>query len=138
MRSRWLPVVAGAVTLLGVSAVAQERPVYRCASEQGLVFSDVPCDSSFEPYRTTIPSFDASASAPAPPAAAPTQRAAPPRAATAKPVARHQQADACARIDTALARVRSRMRAGYTRGEGERLSERKTELAARRRALQCR
>ncbi|MFO1399867.1 MAG: hypothetical protein U1F06_00355 [Steroidobacteraceae bacterium] len=49
----------------------------------------------------------------------------------------HQRAHACATLEARYQQLESRMRAGYSARESERLWERRRQLQAQRRALGC-
>lgn len=128
-------------SLLSTHSVEAQTPIYRCAGEAGVVYSDRRCAPDAQPHevddsRVTVYS-PAVADKQAPAKAAP-----PP--AKAKPSKRARVADpaehrlACARLEQSLRDLRTRLRAGYRVQEGERLKVRQRQLQERRRLEKCR
>jgi hypothetical protein len=139
-RGRWLLLAA----LAGAHATADDsggagRPIYRCNSDNGVTFSDRPCAAAAEVYASATPlnTFEPPKVEPRPRPAA-TNR---PREAAGFDGQRNDQAklaEKCQRIQQSLRDIRSKMRAGYTAREGERLRERQAKLEEQRRSAKCR
>jgi hypothetical protein len=127
--------------LASASAPAGEgaaRSIFRCSVGDTTVFSDRPCGADAEVHEmessvnTYTPSeIEPRSSRPAakrPRADAQAERRAADQA---------KRAQTCQRIEQSLRDIRSRMRAGYTASEGERLRERQTRLREQLRAARC-
>lgn len=132
--------VLGAGLLIRPQPTEAQRAIYRCAGEDGVVFTDRPCQAGADPHEiddsritvyTPAPAdVRASTASPAKPAktrAARSGRAADPDQHQAK----------CARLDQGLRDVRTKMRTGYGAREGERLKARQRQLNEQRRAQKC-
>ncbi|MDY0064872.1 MAG: DUF4124 domain-containing protein [Steroidobacteraceae bacterium] len=119
-----------------------DSTIYRCVVAGVSTFSDRPCGD-----RSTIHQPGAAAvSTYQPPAATPTddagrssasRRRARERASGARAdiesAARARKLEECRRIEASLREIRSRMRAGYSASEGERLRTRQSKLNGQRR-----
>jgi hypothetical protein len=137
----WLLLAA----LAGAHAAADDpggagRPIYRCNSGDAVTFSDRPCDAAAEVYAATTPlnTSEPPKAESRPRTAAPTR---PARAVARSGGQRNEQAslaEKCQRIQQSLRDIRSKMRAGYTVKEGERLRERRARLDQQRRSAKCR
>jgi len=129
---------AGGLAFL--SAVAGAETIYRCASADGLIYSDRPCAADAEVHeadasRVTVydaPSISKRASEPRPKAKSVSRSVQKSAAAYAK-----HQAN-CAKLNQSLSEVRTKLRTGYGVKEGERLKARQRQFAERRRAEKCR
>ncbi|HEY5807922.1 MAG TPA: hypothetical protein VIT67_08130 [Povalibacter sp.] len=134
------PWIAAVVMSLGMSnaVTANEpstRPIYRCESSQGAVFSDRPCGASsevYEPDLAGVSVVDTVVPPPRPPAQRGASAARPPTQAAVRP-----RADLCDSLERSIHKIVSTMRAGYNARQGERLRERKRELESKRRAQKC-
>lgn len=114
------------------------RSVYRCSSGGATVFSDRPCDASAELYRSESPINTYTPADNPPTSSRPAGKR--PRAdpqAGRRAADQAKLAETCRRIEQSLADIRSRMRAGYKAGEGERLRARQAKLREQRRAARC-
>jgi hypothetical protein len=136
-------VLAGTLLATGPAcADAGTRPIYRCEVQGQSVFSDRPCGLDANTYEadTARVSITQSVAAPVQAAASPTKESKPAirrrGSAGGNEVAR--RAAACERIESGLREIRTRMRAGYSAKQGERLKERQHELQAKRKAARCR
>ena len=132
--------IALGVGLLTLVHMAGATPtVYRCASADGVVYTDRPCDGAADPHeiddsRVTVytPAPVAERASAATPKPSKVRRAQPGRAAD--PAAHRIK---CARLDQGLRDVRTKMRTGYGAKEGERLTARQRQLNEQRRAQKC-
>ncbi|WP_129776278.1 DUF4124 domain-containing protein [Peristeroidobacter soli] len=122
-------------------AVGASAAIYRCAGENGPVYSDQPCGAhanrhEIDDSRVTVytpPPAEKGRAVPATPAKPAKNKRA--RAARPPDPARHEAA--CAKLAQALRDVRTKMRTGYGAKEGERLKERRRQLEERRRIEKC-
>lgn len=137
----WAATLATACCLLASLAHTQPaaRAVYRCKAQGLTTFSDTPCAANAQVYEadtSRVSSFE--------PVETPVSR----RAAAPKKVARARQdgsiaaaqarhAAECERVNDALREIESKMRAGYSVQEGERLKERQSKLDKKRKAARC-
>jgi hypothetical protein len=129
------------ILLASASASAGEgetRSIFRCTVGDTTVFSDRPCDANTEPYRSesSVNTYTPLPIEPrSPPPTSKRPRVDPQVARRAADQAK--LAETCRRIERSLEDVRSRMRAGYTAKEGERLRERQAKLREQHRAARC-
>ncbi len=135
------PAVVVGIGLLMLAQTTNAQPaIYRCDGEDGVVFTDRPCEGGANPheiddsrvtvYTPTPAAGRASTSTPAKPSKA--RRATPGRAADPE-----QHRTKCARLDQGLRDVRTKMRGGYGAREGDRLKARQRQLNEQRRAQKC-
>lgn len=123
---------------LGPDSAAAEGSIYRCETADGVTFSDRPCDAAAEIYEAgaylnTYEAPDIVSSARVTPAARVHRRDSEPDAKARAKLLEH-----CQRIQQSLREIRSKMRAGYTAKEGERLRVRESKLREQRSAAKCR
>jgi hypothetical protein len=133
------------------AAEPKPRTLFRCTLGGVTTFADRPCGDTTEERAQAqavalrpdiIDRRDAS-----PPARWDTSKALPSPAPSATSVqevtdrllaaSRQRHAQTCRRIEAALRDIRSKMRAGYTMQQGERLRARQRTLNSQRRAEQC-
>lgn len=144
----WLLIAALLSTHVQADEVGDSaRTIYRCKDGDTVIFSDRPCAAAAEIYEAETPlnTFDAPKSEPR---SRPSAVARPRSDADAKrrAAARGNReaeleaklAEKCQRIQASLRDIRSKMRAGYTAREGERLREREARLGEQRRVAKCR
>lgn len=138
-------------TQFAFSADADETParpgartIFRCEIAGVPTFSDRPCDSAVQSRTTELNTVNIIASPAVRAAAEPVQvskqsrqgsAAMPGQSAAAGKAAK---ADACGRLQQSLRKITSKMRAGYTAKQGERLRVRKQDLEEKRRMQRCR
>lgn len=140
------PKISAAVVVLGTSllTLAQttnaQPAIYRCTGEDGVIFTDRPCEGGANPHeiddsRVTVytPAPAAGRAASATPAK-PSKAKRPTSGRAADP---DQQRSKCARLDQGLRDVRTKMRTGYGAREGERLKARQRQLNEQRRLQKC-
>jgi hypothetical protein len=113
--------------------------IYRCELDGAITFADRPCGvdaKKYEPDTTRVSEFK---SVPVSHESSVHIQSRPPHSRVSPSIAESQTAHAeeCRRIHDSLSAVRSKMRAGYTAKEGERLKEREQKLNASRRAKRC-
>lgn len=135
----WLVLALAGAHAAANSADSAGRPIYRCHSGGATTFSDRPCDAAAEIYQSATPVNSYEAPKSVSPARGGT--AARPRVDTRfdrESASRAKLQEKCRRIQQSLRDLRSKMRAGYTAREGERLRERQTTLEEQRRAAKCR
>ncbi|HVF17310.1 MAG TPA: hypothetical protein VNA21_10370 [Steroidobacteraceae bacterium] len=118
-------------------ALADAVSIYKCEVGGVLTFSDRPCSSEAELHEldeTAVNTYDA------PPVAPNTAET---KARARKTVTRQaetqpdKRAETCARVGRSMKEVRSKMRAGYSAKEGERLRERLAKLKGQQREYRC-
>jgi hypothetical protein len=127
------------VHAFGAESARASATIYRCSVDGVATFSDRPCgdqSSAYEPDAALVSTYTAPPTSVAPDGA----RRSPPR-----PIARGssiaavqaKRAEECQRIQASLRDIRSRMRAGYSAKEGERLKARRAKLESTRRVRRC-
>jgi len=140
---RFVPLLASLCLIhpaqgVGAESVRASSTIYRCEVDGVATFSDRPCgerSSTYEPEAALVSTY----------AAAPASVAESTKRSRPKPIARRsslaadqaKRVEECQRIQASLRDVRSRMRAGYSAKEGERLRARQEKLEDRRRAQRC-
>lgn len=126
------------------SAPPNTRTIFRCEIAGVRTFSDRPCGSApatgpgtieLGPLNILESSTAAAVSSPAKAKKTSTPRTAASQRSVAAGAA--AKAGACGRIQQSLRKITSKMRAGYTAKEGERLRERKKDLEEKGRAQRC-
>lgn len=129
--------LAGVMIPSGAVLAADARVIYRCEINGVLTFSDHPCGESVEVHRSSDFASNTYA-APAPPVrrTEAVSRAPKPRAKSVDADVQKRR-EACARLDRQLNDIRSKMRAGYSATQGERLKERQISLREQSRDLRC-
>lgn len=144
-----------AVALAGADEPGRVTGFWRCRDGDALVLADRPCGA--DAVREGIAPADVNGYEPVPPPASGPARRAPgeaaPRAARRDPAgaaagagrgtapvdaAQRRRLAECRRIGQGLHHLESRLRAGYSGRQGERLRARQNQLAARRWQLRCR
>jgi hypothetical protein len=128
--------------ITGVTAWAAERvapSIYKCEVDGVMTFSDRLCGGDAElhvPGETVVNTYAA------PPATSKPERSTRKPAAKRAPArtdrAEAKRVESCARYARNLKEIRSRMRAGYTAKEGERLRVRQEQVRESQRAARCR
>jgi hypothetical protein len=128
--------------LLSLAQSSAQPPIYRCAGEDGLIYTDRPCEGGAEPHeidgsRVTVytPAPVAERASAAAPIKQPKKAK---RARSGRTADPGQQRAKCARLEQGLRDVRTKMRSGYGVREGERLKTRQRQLNQQRRAQKCR
>ncbi|HEY0940683.1 MAG TPA: hypothetical protein VGE08_11345 [Steroidobacter sp.] len=134
-------IVLGISLLMRADVSGAQTAVYRCAGEQGVVYSDVPCDEAasvheIDDSRITVYTPLEITSGPAP-AAVPAKQTKGRRIKPGPAAGRDAHRIMCAKLDQRLRDVRTKMRAGYGVEEGERLKARHRQLNEQRRAERC-
>jgi hypothetical protein len=126
-------------------ADGKARTLYRCQVAGVTTFSDRPCGATAQ-ERALAQAYvlhPGSVNISDPPVAAPVQAVKPPNertkpAADSDPPSRQRHAEACRRIQVSLRDIRSKMRAGYSAKQGERLQTRQRTLDEKYRTERCR
>jgi Domain of unknown function (DUF4124) len=113
------------------------RAIYKCEIEGVTTFSDRPCGDGVEPHQvgpTATNTYEA-------PAVAASSRPKPKtharKRAPREDRSEAKRAESCARHARSLKEIRSRMRAGYSAKEGERLRRRQDQLRESQRVQRC-
>lgn len=120
------------------------RTIFRCEIAGVPTFSDRPCDPAVESRTTELNAVNVIAPPTVDAAAESVQLGKRSMrgnsAVPGQPVAASNaaKADACGRIQQSLRKITSKMRAGYTAKQGERLRARKQDLEEKRRLQKCR
>lgn len=123
------------------------RTLYRCQVAGVTTFSDRPCGTTLQ-ERALAQAYvlqPGGINTSEPPVAVPVQRRKAPQkqekpspdADLPSPESQRRHAEACRRIQVSLRDIRSKMRAGYSAKEGERLRNRQQALDQKRRAERC-
>jgi hypothetical protein len=132
-----LLLTGGGLLSKGQPATADAVSIYKCEVGGVLTFSDRPCSPQAELHEldgTAVNTYDA-------PPVAPSKSK--PRSAARKTISSRADAqpdkrtEVCARVGRSMKEVRSKMRAGYSAKEGERLRERLAKLKAQGRESRC-
>jgi hypothetical protein len=123
----------------GAESARATATIYRCEVDGVATFSDRPCgdqSSAYEPEAALVSTYTAPPASVAPDSA----KSSRPKPARRSSIAADQakRAEECQRIQASLRDIRSRMRAGYSAKEGERLRVRQEKLEDRRRSQRCR
>ena len=129
------------LAITAATAWAAERvapSIYKCELDGVMTFSDRPCGGAAElhiPGETAINTYAA------PPVASSRERSARKPSTRRAPVrtdrAEAKRAESCATYARNLKEIRSKMRAGYTAKEGERLRARQEKLRESQRSAKC-
>lgn len=133
--------VAVFAVLVSLAHASDAQPaIYRCAGDDGVVFTDRPCDGGADPHEIDDSRVTVYTPAPGAERASTAAPSKPPKATRAKPGRaadpdRHRTK--CARLDQGLRDVRTKMRSGYGAKEGERLKARQRQLNQQRRTEKC-
>jgi hypothetical protein len=119
-------------------ALADAVSIYKCEVGGVLTFSDRPCSSEAELHEldeTAVNTYEAPPVTPSTskPSAAARKRT-PPRHTDSQ---QDKRAETCTRVGRSMKEVRSKMRAGYSAKEGERLRERLAKLKDQQREYRC-
>jgi hypothetical protein len=132
--------VQAAIVLLALAhppAASAQATIYRCSVDGVPTFSDRQCGPESQPLKTMTLNV---AEAPAVAAADPQPKSA--RSQRRKdPIPRNpgqdKRAEACAKLALSLKELRSKLRAGYSAKEGERLRARQASLRERQKIARC-
>jgi hypothetical protein len=126
--------------VFGAESARARATIYRCEVEGVATFSDRPCgerSSAYEPEAALLSTY----TAPPTPVATHSGKPSRPKSIAGPSSIAAEQAkrtEECQRIQASLRDIRSRMRAGYSAKEGERLRARQERLEDRRRSQRCR
>ena len=133
--------VQAAIVLLALAhpaAVSAQATIYRCSVDGVLTFSDRQCGPESQPVKTTTLNVAEAPAAAAPDSPQPkSERSERRKDPAPKDPAQDKRAEACAKLALSLREVRSKLRAGYSAKEGERLRARQDSLRERQKIARC-
>lgn len=135
-----IPVQAAIVllTLAHPPASSAQATIYRCSVDGVPTFSDRQCGPESQPIRTTTPNVTEAPAAAAPDPPQPkSERSERRKGPTSRSSAQDKRAEACAKLALSLKELRSKLRAGYSAKEGERLRARQDSLRERQKIARC-
>jgi hypothetical protein len=119
-----------------IASADSSRAIFRCELNGVPTFSDRPCaaaSSRYEPDPIATNTYDPPPIRPSPPA--------PVKPSSAKPTSpaadSSNHKETCERLARGLKETRSKLRAGYKAGEGERIKERQARLKSQLRQARC-